>query len=281
MANRFSNAALPVVFCAAIVVVILAGPGWLQAVTVDSNTTIDGTNSTSPGEDIEVVDGLNPPTVLNIETGGHVQDLFARDSSRINMSGGGISGFMQMLDDSVLEFSGGNNSGHLYGSHRSTVTITGGIPAQEDVYAEDSSTVYMSGGRIFEALQSFDSGIAHLSGGTVDGFVITHDSSTIHMSGGSAVLLMLMDASTLNLSGGSIGSWMEVNGSSTLNVFGYDLAIQDDVLTGTLADDTPVNNEIRLSDNAQIILHEIPEPASALLALVGLAAVLGWRRRTR
>ncbi len=60
-------------------------------VVIDTDTVIDADNS-FPDSAIELIDGANPPTVVDVVEGGVVASVSsARDSSVINVAGGSIS----------------------------------------------------------------------------------------------------------------------------------------------------------------------------------------------
>ncbi|MEM9348055.1 MAG: PEP-CTERM sorting domain-containing protein [Planctomycetota bacterium] len=81
----------------------------------------------------------------------------------------------------------------------------------------------------------------------------------------------------ISISGGTFpagGDWT-ILGNIVVNVFGSDLDITDNNLTGTLADGTPLDVELNLSSGGTVNL--VPEPTS--LALLGLGGLLVARRR--
>ena len=142
--------------------------------------------------------------------------------------------------------------------HTSTVNVFNGDVNQR-LIANDSSTVNVFGGQIAEFIAAYNSGIVNLSGGLVDERLYGYDSST------------------LNVSGGQIAEGIYAYGDSTVNVFGFDLAITDNVLTGTLADGTPVH--LSAVGDGQFVLHAVPEPSTFLLLALGAGVLLLSSRR--
>ena len=70
-----------------------------QAVTIDTSQVIDATNS-FPDEIVVVIDGANPPTVIDFNSGGTVLGMQLFGSSVINLSGGFVINFLETYENS-------------------------------------------------------------------------------------------------------------------------------------------------------------------------------------
>jgi hypothetical protein len=202
---------------------LLVSVGYAQRQTVDSNTTITADLPTG----IDIVEGLAPPTVVDLldpaVVGGSV---FVYDSSIFNMYGGRIDSDLCPLGSS-------------------TVNVFGGRVAV-DVDAGGSSTLEISGGYFDEKISAGDQSVVTISGGIVDNddgeSLGVHDSAVVSISGGQFGRdLYVWDSGQLNLSGGSFLSGKLIAYSeASVDVYGYDLLLADDLLTGVLADGAAV-----------------------------------------
>jgi hypothetical protein len=82
-----------------------------------------------------------------------------------------------------------------------------------------------------------------------------------------------LNASTAHLHGGDLSFITLINGSA-LHVYGTDLEqVGDYAVYGNFVDGSPIN--LLIANFGQIVLHEVPEPASlGLLALPCLLAII-------
>ncbi len=93
-------------------------------------------------------------------------------------------------------------------------------------------------------------------------------------------------SSVVNFSGGRVDGFLYAYDSSTIHIYGYDLDITGEQLTGTLADGEPLGHEAlsRGDPGGQFVLHNSPEP-STLVGLLSFGAVallaFVWRRREK
>lgn len=245
----------------------LVGVGHAQRQIIDSSTTITADLPTG----IDVVQGLEPPTVVDLldpaVVGGSV---FVYDSSVFNMYGGGIDGDLRPLDSSTVNVFGGN--------------------VDVDVDARGSSSLNVSGGLFEEKISARDQSVVTISGGVIqndDGTSLwVRNSATVSILGGRfGRNLYVWDSGQLNLSGGTFSSGrLTVQPEASVDVYGYDLLLADNLLTGTWADGTPLSLPVWQDPGATVTLHNIPEPGT-LVGLMGLAVALpaacAWRRRRR
>ncbi len=89
-------------------------------VVIDTNTVIDVDNS-FPASGIEVIDGGNSPTVVQVVEGGQVGlPSFVRGSSVLAVSGGSMSQ-VRTFDSSSIDIAGGE----LFSVDRDTIEARG------------------------------------------------------------------------------------------------------------------------------------------------------------
>jgi hypothetical protein len=298
---------------------VLVSSGYAFGATLNVDTVL-GPDHLYPNETITVVDGANPPTKVTILDGASIGDVLGGEivpvgldvfgSSEITMFGGGVSGgehavllhdqstfrmlgggvdsrgidaldeseaildggrwrFVSGFDSSVLRINGGGDgSDAVYGHENTRVAMTGGYP--DDVFLYDNSTFVMHGGAINFTLETNGNSRALINGGTIGGLA----------------LAVLNDESVLTLRGGPQIAEFRVNDDALLHVYGFGLEFVFDedlghFVQGTLADGSVADFRYRLADQDQIILHEVPEPATWGLLAAGVATLLAARRFRR
>jgi hypothetical protein len=194
-------------------------------VLIDTDTVIDAHNS-FPDSSIEVIDGDNPPTIVEIVDGGVVWDSPAtsvvRGSSIVNVSGGFIRSVVTE-DSSTLNVSGGivgSLGDGIRARGNSTVNfsgglVDGGIDGHEAISAEQNSTVNITGGKIEgdEATISVgDSAVMNITGGNIEPDesygIVVGGSGRVNMSGGQFDLagmgsLFAEDSAEVLITGGT------------------------------------------------------------------------------
>jgi hypothetical protein len=279
--------------------------------TIDVDTIIDAGN---PLNDIIVVDGVSPPTHLSIVAGGVASiansglAIDAFGSSRVNLLGGRIqSGFVgvRLNDNARLHVVDGEiaTSGYIAEAHdRGRIRIdAGSFVGGSQLF--DSGLLEMNGGDI-RATRGFNSAKIVQRGGSLEDLFLNDDSTfvmhdggigfTLETNGNSRALInggtigglalaVLNDESVLTLRGGPQIAEFRVNDEALLHVYGFGLEFVFDedlghFVQGTLADGSVADFRYRLADQDQIILHEVPEPATWGILLVGLAGLLAARR---
>ena len=126
----------------------------------------------------------------------------------------------------------------------------------------------VDGGTIGGYLLAQDASTVNVSGGTIGSSLSASNASTVNVSGGTIGSdLYAFDTSTVNLSGGTIGGDLYAFGpDARLNVFGSNLSLSEPqtdgsgdtfvLLSGTLADGTPISNRVFLfgAQVSQIVL---------------------------
>ena len=185
----------------------------LGQVVIDTNTVIDADNS-FPDFGIEVIDGVDSPTVVQVLDGGQIGlPSVVRGSSILTVSGGAM-GSVSAQDSSTLNISGGELN----------VPSGGLFDGGDTIAARDNSTVNISGGRIgvsteegdWHAVHLFDGSIVNISGGEIvgegDGAVEVWPSTIVNISGGyihdsDVAVKNFIGRGTVNVSGGRIGDF--------------------------------------------------------------------------
>jgi hypothetical protein len=186
-------------------------------------------------------------------------------------------GTLTLWDDSIGNISAGS-FGHISAARESVLSLSGGhIRQGVDAHAFFTGVIDVSGGVIGDHLSIANTGVLNLSGGHIMGDLVTFapfGGGVSNISGGliEGDLVAQTDA-VFHISGGSLGGRIEAHDDSIVNLYGYDLQLDDELLTGTLADGNPLRNEALAFDSGRFILHQIPEPGG-LLALFS-AALMG------
>ena len=149
-----------------------------------------------------------------------------------------------------------------------------------DVNVYNSSNVIMSGGSAFH-LYLYNSSSFTMNGGTFSSWAHTHNNSTLNIYGGKFESVSLADKSTINIHGGEIVDYLTIFGTGKIHFYGYDFIYQrsgggaeSGWLSGIWADGSSFSVYLRALPEpfpgSQIILYEIPEPASLSLLALGL-----------
>lgn len=217
----------------AAVTLVLTGVARAETTVIDFDTVIDGIMD----ENVEIRAGATPPTTVRVVSPASFDtNLQVYDGSIVHFEGGDIGHDLETYDLCIVNMSGGEVSNDVRLFDGSTMNLSGGY-VQETIDVHGSSKLYFSGGEIFDSLTCHEFGTAHVSGGTIYGDLGTH---------------------------------LRVRDSGTIHVYGYGLAMADQWLTGSLADGSSISIPTEIFDNGQILLHEVPEPSTAVLAGLGL-----------
>lgn len=160
------------------------------------------------------------------------------------------------------------------------------------------STAHIQAGSIGQYLGVNDNSRVHLSGGSIAWDLTAYNNSQVTLSGGAVAFELIgLHNAQIEWYGGTVGGqiWLENQAVLTLHgadfaldgvtVFGQIVGVAGDRwweepfrrLTGTLADGSPIDHEIRLRHNAKIIL--IPEPAALMLLCIGAVITGRFSRR--
>ncbi len=264
------------------VVLVLGAVGRTSGeIIIDQNTTINYTTE----EDVHIVEGANPPTVVDVVSPaslhGHTR---AFDSSILNVTGG-LAQAVYAHDSSVVNYTGGGWCSVMETYDASTANLSGGF---NDLFAYGTSTVNLMGDSRGEIWAAYDSSTMNIRGGDTD-FLQAHDSSEVNIYGGS-FWPSARDSSEVNIYGGTINSlWsgeelgehtsvITVEGSGFNYPYGP-IPDESGTLTGMLASGDPINAGFEIYSNASIVL--VPEPSTLLLLSTSAAslAFYVWRRR--
>lgn len=255
---------------------LLGVAGVANGTIIDYDATIDGHYTVL---NVQRGSNPNPPTVVTLV-----------DGALIGSNVPPVAGHLEVHDDSIVHIEpGARIIWELYALDDSVVYMSGG--AAGDTYVWDNGTLNMSSGYAGMYLSAEDSSTVNFSGGQVGHGISGVGSSTLNISDGAFGFLNAWGTSTVNLSGWSDSNgWGQMglgaSGSATVNVFGRDLLLTEDpehedifALTGTWADRSPVDIRVSWSEDAQIILHQVPEPSTAALGLTAGLALLAYALR--
>ncbi len=247
-----------------------------QTLLVDSSRIL---NASQVGR-VDVVDGVNAPTVLEITPGD--PPYFVGDST------------IRVYDTSVVNLVAGLYDSFLQGYDSSTVNFYGTLYCRTTVIASDSATLNFLDTVMYgsSAVQAYDSSVINVSGGEVS-TSYAYGSATVNVGDGRVAGLHARDTSSVNIRGGLVGTLtgygLSAANSSTMHIFGIEfnyppgpIPDTDATLIGTLADGSPINTNLFINGNdASIILHYVPEPSALWLAFMGCLGMLAYRMRRR
>jgi hypothetical protein len=139
-----------------------------------------------------------------------------------------------------------------------------------DIY--NTSTFNLYGGTLTNSNTNvWDSGIFNVSGGNVQD-IVSRGSSIVNVSGGDTNWITANDNSTVYLTGGNISTLDAPGANAYFHIYGYDLRIEAvDRLKGCWENGDPFDMYLRRSQfyGDHYVLHEIPEPQSLLLLVLG------------
>ncbi len=150
-----------------------------------------------------------------------------------------------------------------------------------NVYDDDSDHAFLdiSGGTI-SSLSTYDLSVADISDGSI-GTIVAKNSSEVNVYGGNIYqALQSSDSAVINLFGLTGDPTLTYLGTGVINIYGYNFDFlasgtgpKDGWLSGNWANGNPFEFYLRnlpeAFPNSQIVLHEIPEPATVLLFGLG------------
>ena len=173
------------------------------------------------------------------------------NSTTVNMYGG-FADYISAYDESTLNFFGGNADIEAF--ENSNVSITGGSVGI--LRSSNNSVISFSGAADSESIRLQHVGVCDINGGTTENIVTT-------------------DFSIVNWNGGDITDYISAYDSSIINIYGYDLFINQaggsygyGQVYGYLTDDTYISVDLYNSE-AYDHINLIPEPATFVLFGIG------------
>lgn len=176
--------------------------------------------------------GLGPGQRLTLMPGGELQENFTALGAELNIDGGKVGSFAEVVDSTVT-MSGGEIGG-WFQAHNSHVDIAGGtvgvqFAAFPGTFAKltdasvggirvySDSVLDILGGTVVEFSVQVLGGQANVADGTVkNGFSV--GGGILEVSGGHVRGVSAGDASLVNLSGGMVESFVRLNGETLLNI---------------------------------------------------------------
>ena len=276
---------------------LLGAPATAGAITFADGLPhiIDATNS-FPNDTIEVMDGPgSTTTTVTVVDGGEAGllpldgfgsptriGIDASQNSAVNVDGGEVSSVF-LSDFAVATITGGRNICGLRMSGSSQATISGGDMGSKcfgpTIELQGDATLAITGGVIQRAFTASDSSVIDVTGGIFG----VPDQGCVAEAGGN---------STVTISGGDwrIGTperctFLASGNEGQITVVGTDFNFPlgdlpggpPGILTGTLADGSPLDVVYASSDGGVITL--VPEPTTALLLPCALAGLASAHRR--
>jgi len=156
------------------------------------------------------------------------------------------------------------------------VNMTGGNLGV--LYAYDTSEFNFQGGHIGSTLQFYGTSTVNISSGTINGGFNMYGNSVINITGGILPGFDLVGSSTVaNLWGGQISG---IYSQGIVNIYGKNIVIESyntdsKRISGFWKDGTAFSFIAwrAVPYNSQFVIHEIPEPATVSLLLMGIVAV--------
>lgn len=138
-------------------------------------------------------------------------------------------------------------------------------------------------GNVFDTVNIWNDATVNMIGGVITFQINIYNISTLNISDGTlesppSVHINLYDYGILNLSGGQFDNTWIYPDTGTVNIYGRDLSWIIDSekrVHGYWADDTEFLITFARIENANIIFHEIPEPATMSFLLLG---IIGFRK---
>jgi len=116
----------------------------------------------------------------------------------------------------------------------------------------------VDGGEISNALRTYDSSEAHVTGGFV-GWIDVNDTSLVTVAAGTVGEVNAYAGGVAYLAGGQVERLNTGIAGGTIKVFGENLSIVDDTLTGTLRDGTPIDADVAMPGSGEIQLNPPPD----------------------
>ena len=264
---------------------LLLIPGATPAETIiDSDTAIYGTID----DDVSIVGAVadeRPPVINFLDSARITGDVTLDHAAVVNLSGGTIEGRLTADGaplSAVLNFSGGRVTRYVRASN-AVVNISDEFlldPHSRGANLDlTGSVLNMSDGSLPSHTRLNEGSIGNISGGQLNTWLMVFD-STLTVLGGTIEEPFAIDArgnGEAHVYGGEIAGTLAAWGGGTVHVYGYDLVQGDRFLTGTLADGTEISARLSIGPDSELVLHEIPEPATWLGVISGIGACIFWR----
>jgi hypothetical protein len=151
----------------------------------------------------------------------------------------------------------------------------GGIGRATDIDVYSSGTIQPND--LYDTVNVWNSANLVMTGGSVT-TMNDWNSSITNIYGGNIGNLWMFDSSIVNLYGGTFGKLYYTSDLGVLNIYGYNLTNQSNVISGNWSNGQAFSFPISIrAYSPQIELHQIPEPISLLFLSAGLLRVLTRR----
>ena len=221
------------------------------------------------GDNSLAVNGTSGTAVVDVAGATFARGLRARNNSRVTVSGSSFGADMTAL--SVLA---GGGPGYavvdiVSGTFSKTLVALGGAHVS---VADGSFGLDDDGNSVVASSASSRTAVVDISGGTFAGGVWAYSQGRVRLDGGSfgtsgndfpasVRARAASGAAVVQVFGGTFSSGCRAGQNGTIHVYGQGLGYVHgtNLLTGTLADGTPLSVEAHTTDNGHITLPEIAQ----------------------
>lgn len=173
---------------------------------------------------------------------------------------------------------------NVWVNNSAVLNMSGGYTTY--IYTNNSSTLHITGGKIFK-VESQGNSITSISDGDV-AKIYCYDTSVLNVYGwqnglglSDSPLIVASGHSVVNIFQGNARGQLNAYDNSIVHIYGKNFNFQSNFLTGTWVNGTDFSLYMRgqFELPSQIVFHEIPEPTSAAVMILGALWMVAKHRR--